>query len=290
MLKDLKIGMIVNLRKAEAVDMARHLLAWGNDNGCPFLLPHQEASALTTAGLSDEEWLKTVKLALVIGGDGTFLRAARYVLDSDIILHGINLGHLGFLASSRPQEIEHDLNNIINENFEILNRRLLKCVIYHQNEPSHTVYALNDVVLSKNAIARLLYIEIQFNGRFFGILPADGVIISSPTGSTAYALSAGGPIVPPHLDSMVMAPLCAHTLYARPIMAASSDRISLIPRGSSRDITLTQDGQLAYEIFPDDRIDIELAGDKFIKTVVLPGRSFLDLVQEKFGWGEQMRA
>lgn len=270
--------------------MARRLLAWGNENDCPFLLPHQEASALTTAGLSDEEWLKTVKLAVVIGGDGTFLRAARYVLDSDIILHGINLGHLGFLASSRPQEVEHDLNNIINDKFEILNRRLLKCVIYHQNEPSHTFYALNDVVLSKNAIARLLYIEIQFNGRFFGVLPADGVIISSPTGSTAYALSAGGPIVPPHLDSMVMAPLCAHTLYARPIMAAAGDRISLIPRGSSRDITLTQDGQLAYEIFPDDRIDIELAGDKFIKTVILPGRNFLDLVQEKFGWGEQTRA
>lgn len=272
--------------------MARRLLAWGEENGCPFLLPRQEASALTTAGLSDEEWLKTVELAIVIGGDGTFLRAARYVLDSNIILHGINLGHLGFLASSRPQEAEHDLNNIINDNFEILNRRLLRCVIYHQNEttPSHTLYALNDVVLSENAIARLLYIEIQFNGRFFGVLPADGVIISSPTGSTAYALSAGGPIIPPHLDSMVLAPLCAHTLYARPLMAAACDRISLIPRGSSRDIMLTQDGQLAYEIFPGDRIDVELSSEKFIKTVVLPGRSFLDLVQEKLGWGEQLNS
>ena len=240
-----------------------------------------------TAGLSDEEWLKTVQIALVIGGDGTFLRAARYVLDSNIILHGVNLGHLGFLASSRPQEIEQDLEYIINEEFEILNRKLLKCVIYHKDQPSHKLYALNDVVLSKNAIARLLYIEIQFNDKFFGVLPADGVIISSPTGSTAYALSAGGPIIPPHLDSMVLAPLCAHTLYARPLMAAAGDKISLIARGSSRDITLTQDGQLAYEIFPGDRIDVELANDKFIKTVILPGRNFLDLVQEKFGWGEQ---
>ena len=278
--------MIVNLRKAEAVETARKLLDWGREHDCKFLLPHQEASALMTAGLSDEEWLKTVKISLVIGGDGTFLRAARYVLDSNIILHGVNLGHLGFLASSRPQEIEQDLINILDEKFEILNRRLLKCEIYHQGQPSHKLYALNDVVLSKNAIARLLYIEIQFNNKFFGVLPADGVIISSPTGSTAYALSAGGPIIPPHLDSMVLAPLCAHTLYARPIMAADGDKISLIPRGSSRDITLTQDGQLAYEIFPGDKIDVELAADKFIKTIILPERNFLDLVQEKFGWGE----
>ncbi|MBR1419082.1 MAG: NAD(+)/NADH kinase, partial [Synergistaceae bacterium] len=139
-MKDL--GLIINLRKAEAVDTARKLLAWGQAHDCKFLLPHQEASALMTAGLSDEEWLKTVKIALVIGGDGTFLRAARYVLDSNIILHGVNLGHLGFLASSRPQEIEQDLEYIINEEFEILNRKLLKCVIYHQGQPSHKLYAL----------------------------------------------------------------------------------------------------------------------------------------------------
>lgn len=278
--------MIVNLRKPEAVEMARRLLRWGQENGCPFLLPHQEASALTTAGLSDEEWLRTVKLAVVIGGDGTFLRAARYVLDSDIVLHGINLGHLGFLASGRPERAEHDLQDILNDRHTVLKRRLLRCVLRRDGTPLHTLYALNDVVLSKNAIARLLHIEVQFDGKFFGVLPADGVIISSPTGSTAYALAAGGPIIPPHLDSMLLAPLCAHTLYSRPLVAAATDRISLIPRGSSRDTVLTQDGQLAYEVFPGDLIDVELAPDKFVQTAVLPGRSFLDLVQEKLGWGQ----
>ena len=103
---------------------------------------------------------------------------------------------------------------------------MLRCVLYRDSVPRYTVYALNDVVLSKNAIARLLHIEVQFNGRFFCILPADGVIISSPTGSTAYALSAGGPIIPPHLDSMLLAPLCAHTLYSRPLIAAATDRMA----------------------------------------------------------------
>ena len=283
--------MIVNLHKPGAVKMARHLLQWGQDNGCSFLLPHQEASALTATGMSDEEWLNTVKLAVVVGGDGTFLRAARYVLDSDILLHGINLGHMGFLASSRPEEAEQNLSNIINDRFDVLKRRMLRCVLYRDEmgkNPLYTICALNDVVLTKNAIARLLHIEVRFDDRFFGVLPADGVIISSPTGSTAYALSAGGPIIPPHLDSMLLAPLCAHTLYSRPLVAAATDRISLIPRGSSRDITLTQDGQLGYEVFPGDRIDVELSQDKFIRTVVLPGRSFLDLVQEKLGWGQSM--
>lgn len=281
-----KLGMIVNAHKPEAIAMARRLLQWGQDRGLPILLPHQEASVLTAVGLPDEEWLRTVEIALVIGGDGTFLRAARYVLDAGTLLYGINLGHLGFLASGKPDSAEEDLENILNDRYTILKRRLLHCILYRDGSPLHTLYALNDIVLSKNAIARLLHIEVRFDDRFFGILPADGVIVSSPTGSTAYALSAGGPIIPPHLDSMLLAPLCAHTLYSRPLMAAATDRISLIPRGSSRDITLTQDGQLGYEVLPGDRIDIDLDQDKCIHTIAMPDRTFLDLVQEKLGWGQ----
>ncbi|MBR1486442.1 MAG: NAD(+)/NADH kinase [Synergistaceae bacterium] len=285
-----ELGMIVNLRKPEAMNMAKKLLEWGNENGCKFLLPHQEASALTTAGLDDEQWLKTVKIAIVIGGDGTFLRAARYVMGTEIILHGVNLGHLGFLALSRPEEIERDLKDILEDKFEVLERRVLKCLVYRSenddaNLPLHKIYALNDIVLSSNAIARLLQIEIDFNEKFFSVLPTDGVIVSTPTGSTAYALSAGGPIIPPHMDAFLLAPLCAHTLYSRPLMASENDTINLIPRGASRDLMLTQDGQLAYEIFPGDKIDIRLSRTKKIRTVSFSGRDFLDVVREKLGWG-----
>ena len=284
------LGMIVNLRKPEAVNMARRLLQWGNDNNCTFMLPHQEASALTTAGLDDEQWLHTVKLAIVIGGDGTFLRAARYVMGTDIILHGINLGHLGFLALSRPEDTEHDLENILHDNFEVLERRVLRCILSHDDSPSHKMYALNDIVLSTNAIARLLQIEIQFNDKFFCLLPADGVIVSTPTGSTGYALSAGGPIIPPHMDALLIAPLCAHTLYSRPLMASDNDTITLIPRGVSRDLILTQDGQLAYEVFPNDRIEIRLSRTKKIRTVNLPGKNFLDIVRDKLGLGKAFKS
>ena len=281
-----ELGMIVNLRKPEALNMAGKLLQWGKDNGCPFLLPHQEASALTTAGLDDEQWLKTVKLAVVIGGDGTFLRAARYIMGTDIILHGINLGHLGFLASTSPDEYAQDLTDIIHDNFTILERRVLRCVLCHDGSPLHKIYALNDIVLTTNAIARLVHIEIRFNDKFFCVLPADGAIVSTPTGSTAYALSAGGPVIPPHMNAMILAPLCAHTLYSRPITAGDDDTITLIPRGVSRDLMLTQDGQLAYEVFPGDKIEVRLSRTKKIRTVNLPGRNFLDIVRDKLGWGQ----
>ncbi len=286
-MKDL--GMIVNLRKPEALSMAAKLLQWGKDNGCPFLLPHHEASVLTTTGLEDEQWLRTVKLAVVIGGDGTFLRAARYIMGTDIILHGINMGHLGFLASSRPDDCEHDIKNILCDNFDVLERRVLRCVLCHDDTVLHKIYALNDIVLTTNAIARLLNIEILFNYKPFCEMPADGAIVSTATGSTAYALSAGGPVIPPHMDAMILAPLCAHTLYSRPMIAAEDDCISLIPKGVSRDIMLTQDGQLAYEVLPGDRIDIRLSRSKKIRTVNLPGRNFLDIVREKLGWGQAFR-
>ena len=180
-----ELGLIINLRKPEAVKMSKKIMVWAKNNGCEILLPHQEASALTTTGLDDEQWLKTVKLALVIGGDGTFLRAARYIMGTEIILHGVNMGHLGFLASTKPDEIENDLEKIINDDFEVIERRVLSSVLYHDNDesPSHKIYALNDIVLTTNAIARLVQIEIKFNGKMR--------IISEPDKGLYFAMNKG---------------------------------------------------------------------------------------------------
>jgi NAD+ kinase len=283
-----KLGMLINAHKPEAVEMGRHLLRWCKEEEISLLLPHYEASVLSTEGFSDDEWLNLVDIAIVIGGDGTFLRASRYILEAEIPLYGVNLGHLGFLASGKPEEAEQDLRRIVNDEYALLERHLLYCTLFRDGVFLHAMYALNDVVLTKNAIARLLHIEVRFNDKFFGVLPADGIIISSPTGSTAYALSAGGPILPPHMQSMLLAPICAHTLYSRPLLAAPEDTITLIPQDGVRDITLTQDGQLAYEVLSGDRIDIALSKDRKIRTITMPDRSFLDLVQEKLGWGQSL--
>jgi len=145
---------------------------------------------------------------------------------------------------------------------------------------------LNDLVLAKGALARVMHIEVHIGDKRLNTLPADGIIVSTPTGSTAYALSAGGPIIPPHVPCMLVVPICAHTLYSRPVVAGEDDTVTLVPRGNHRDLLLTQDGQLGYEIFPGDRIEIALSRSQKIDVILLPSRNYFDLLQEKLRWGQ----
>ena len=283
---DRHIGMLVNTQKKGALDMACRLIQWGKKKEIPILLPPHEASILGVPATTDDIWKTTVNFAVVIGGDGTFLRASRYVLNHSIPLYGINLGHLGFLASGKPEEAESDLEQILRGDYALQEHRILEGVIWREERRKHTLYALNDLVLTKGAFARVITIEIRIGNRYFNTLPADGVIVSTPTGSTAYALSAGGPIVTPHVPCMVLAPICAHTLYARPVIVGERDVINLIPRGSHRDLMLTQDGQLGYEILPGDRIELSLSHNKVVKVIVLPQRTYFDLLHEKLKWGQ----
>lgn len=280
------LGMLVNTRKPGAVAKARFLLEWGKKNGVPFHLPPYEASILGLQGPSDEEWKKAIDIAVVIGGDGTFLRAARYILGASIALYGINLGHLGFLAAGKEHEAIEDIQAIRKGKYSVQIHSVLEGRISRDGEETYTLYALNDLVLARGALARVLHVEVHLGDRLLNVLPADGVIVSTPTGSTAYALSAGGPIVPPHVHCMVIVPICAHTLYARPVLAGDKDVVTLVPRGDHRDLLLTQDGQLGYEILPGDKIEIALNLEKGVRVIHLPSRSYCDLLHEKLQWGK----
>lgn len=280
-----KIGMIVNTRKPGALSMARRLLEWGRKSSVEFFFPPHEASVLGLQGLEDEVWKQEVDLSLVIGGDGTFLRAARYVLGCPIPLYGINLGHLGFLASGKPEEAEVDLAAILRKEYTLTRHRVLEGKIFRDERMIHSFFALNDIVLAKGALARVMHIEVHIGKKLLNVLPADGIIVSTPTGSTAYALSAGGPIIPPHIPCMVIVPICAHTLYSRPVLSGEDDTITLIPRGNHRDLLITQDGQLGYEIMPGDRIEVSLSGEVDVQVITLPSRNYYDLLQEKLQWG-----
>jgi len=282
---DPRIGMLVNTRKPGALAMAGSLIEWGKASGVSFLFPPHEASVLGIQGVDDEEWKRAVSMAVVIGGDGTFLRAARYVLGAPISLYGINLGHLGFLASGKAEEAENDLEAILRGQYSLLSHRVLEGKICRDGKNIHTLFALNDLVLAKGAMARVMHIEVSMGDKVLNTLPADGIIVSTPTGSTAYALSAGGPIVPPHIPCMIIVPICAHTLYTRPVLAGENDVITLTPKGNHRDLLLTQDGQLGYEILPGDSIRISLNGEKAVSVIALPTRNYFDLLQEKLQWG-----
>ena len=283
---DICMGLLVNTRKPGALAMARFLLEWGKNRGISFILPPHEASVLGIQGVDDDEWRRTVSVAIVIGGDGTFLRAARYVMGAPVSLYGINLGHLGFLASGKAEEAEKDMEAILAGEYSLQPHSVLEGDIYRDGKSIHTLFALNDLVLAKGAMARVMHIEVGICDKILNTIPADGIIVSTPTGSTAYALSAGGPIVPPHIPCMVIIPICAHTLYSRPVLAGEKDVITLTPKGFHRDLLLTQDGQLGYEILPGDSICISLNSDMAVNVVNLPSRNYLDLLQEKLQWGK----
>ena len=278
--------MLVNTRKPGALEMTNTLIRWGNENGLQFFLPPHEASVVGVQGLSDEEWKEQVDIALVIGGDGTFLRAARYVLGSSVLLYGINLGRLGFLASGKADEALMDIESILKGEYSVQTHKVLDGKVSRDGHDTYALYALNDLVLAKGALARVMHIEVHIGDKLLNTIPADGLIVSTPTGSTAYALSAGGPIVPPHVPCMIILPICAHTLYSRPVVVGEDDTITLIPRGNHRDLLLTQDGQLGYEILPGDRIDISLSRTHKIDVLTLPSRNYYDLLQEKLRWGQ----
>ncbi|MCL1941664.1 MAG: NAD(+)/NADH kinase [Synergistaceae bacterium] len=284
------IGILINTDKQQTVDMGRDIYAWGKKNGADILFTAQDAAALNIEGVSDDEWLNNADAAVVIGGDGTFLRASRYVIDHDIPLYGINFGRLGFLTYGNPESVFNDIESILKGEYSVFERPTLFGSVTRGGKPIRSFYALNEFVLTEGEIARILRVDVFFNKQKLGQLSADGVIVASPTGSTAYSLSAGGPIVPPHIACMIFVPICAHTLYARPIIAGAEDEISLVPRSCSRNILLSCDGQLACEIQQDDMITTSLSAGKTIKSIQMHGRSFLNLIPEKLGWGQSFIA
>ena len=280
------IGLILNTQKPMALEVARRLLSLAPKADIAFLAPSHESSVLGISEVSEDEWRNLVKFAVVIGGDGTFLRAARYVLECRIPLYGINAGRLGFLASGDPDEAERDIISILQGRANVEERHTVRGTIIRGDRIVHELYALNDLVVTKGAFARLIFLEIEVNGHLLSFMPADGLILSSPTGSTAYALSAGGPIVPPHLSTMVLAPICAHTLYARPVVVGEHDVVTITPKGDHREIFLTQDGQLGYELLPGDRVEVSISPDKHIRILTLPERDYYYLLRHKFQWGQ----
>lgn len=279
------IGLLFNTQKPAALSMARKLLQWGKDNGINFLLPPHEAAVISIPETSDITWKNSVSFAIILGGDGTFLRAARYTFGYKIPLYGINLGRLGFLATGSPNSAIEDIKAILENNFVLQKRNLLKGHVWRGERLVYELHALNDLVISKGNLARVIDLEVKVGEETLSFFLADGLILSTPTGSTAYALSAGGPIIPPHVPCMLVAPICAHTLYARPVVLGSSDVAAIAPKGNMRNLMLTQDGQLGYELLPDDRLEVMLDPDIFVSTIELKNRSYYDLLREKLRWG-----
>ena len=223
-------------------------------------------------------------LVIAIGGDGTMLKASRSLCNFDVPLLGINLGHVGFLADIPADNISKKLDEIMNENYVEDTRFLLSGQVFRKNKCIYEGEALNDIVIQKWNIAHLLELETYINGSFVHIHRSDGMIVSSPTGSTAYALAGGGPIVQPTLDALLLVPICPHSLTNRPIVIDGKSSIEIVITTRETDnARLAIDGEVKLELASNDRIKVN-KNDKSIKLIHPSEHDQFHILREKLNW------
>jgi len=230
--------------------------------------------------------IKNCKLCVVVGGDGTFLAAAQKVAPLGVPIIGINLGRFGFLTEIEKNEAEKLLPKALNGEMPVQERLVLEVFKENTEGRKFIGYAINDAVVSKSAIARMIDISIDTSLGHLGTISGDGIIISTPTGSTAYALAAGGPIVYPTLDAKVLVPICPHTLTQRPIVVAGDVALYLKLKTDYSDVYLTVDGQIDEKITPEDTVIVQKAPFR-LRVFVHPYRSYFDLLRVKLKWGRR---
>jgi len=224
-------------------------------------------------------------LVIVVGGDGTILHSARALADDDIPLVGVNLGRLGFLADILPDEMIDKLGEILDGHYFEEQRFLLTSHVERDGERLLEGYAFNDVVLHKWNSVRMIEFETRVDGQRVNCQRSDGIIVSTPTGSTAYALSGGGPILQPDMNAIILVPICPHTLSNRPLVIDGDSRVELIVKaGSQPHVRITLDGQDNFELNDHDRIVIRKK-DQPVLLIHPPGHDHFQLLRAKLGWG-----
>jgi len=224
-------------------------------------------------------------LAVVIGGDGTLLRAARELVNADVPLIGVNRGRLGFLVDVSPEDGLHELVDIIDGNYQQEERLMLNCRLARHGEIIHQSLAFNDMVMRTKNVLQIIEFEISINGSFVLSQRADGVIVASPSGSTAYSLSSGGPIVNPNLPAVVVQPICPHTLSSRPLVVNADSEISvLVTEKKTVHAQMVCDGQVYNDLQNDDIIEVR-RHDKAIRILHPANYDYHSILREKLNWG-----
>ena len=239
------------------------------------------------AVLNRWELAKGCDLAIVVGGDGTLLNAARSLAEANVPVLGVNLGRLGFLADVSPDEMHERLDEILAGQYDEEHRSLLHASVLRDGRSISESDALNDVVIHKWDIARMIEVDTTIDGRFLNSLRADGLIVATPTGSTAYALSGGGPILDPALKALVLVPICPHTLSNRPIVVSDQVDIKIAVRGdNSTEAQITCDGQVNFELASGDQVHITRK-DHDLRLIHPRDHDHFDIMRKKLRWAEQ---
>lgn len=280
------IGIITHPKKPEAVDTARELVRWLTERGTRFVLDAASASVIGREDVAFRPGSSDAKidLAIVLGGDGAILKAARELADSGAPILGVNFGRLGFLTELAAGDLFGALDRVLAGSYSIDERTMVEAAVIRQGREIARLCGLNDAVIGKGAFARLVTLSLYVNGEYFVTYPADGIVVATATGSTAYSLSAGGPLVNPRLDVLVVTPICPHTLFQRPMVLHGGEEARVVVSGQGEDVTLTVDGQVGFGLASEDEVILRKSRHttRFIR---LSGRNFYRIVRERLSEG-----
>jgi len=283
-----RIGIVAKIKQDEHVHHTlKNLIEWlaarqiqpvlddeiGGQLGYPHCIPKAELPA-------------AVEMLVVLGGDGTLLSVARLMKGRDVPILGVNLGGLGFLSEVTIEEMLPVLEQVLDGDYEIDRRMMLKAQILRQGTCITEESLLNDVVINKSALARILTLEVRVDCDYLTTFQADGLILSTPTGSTAYSLAAGGPIIYPTLSSILLTPICPHTLTNRPIILPVNSTVEVTLRSEQRDAYVTLDGQLGLPFLENDVAKIQQS-DYTVPLVKSPCKDYFQVLRTKLKWGER---
>lgn len=286
-----RIGIVVKPHQPDALETVCDLIRWLSERGLELVggpdLERERIEHATGCPVSQvgrEQLASSVDLLLVLGGDGTMIATARMLGDHEVPVLGVNFGGLGYLAEFRIEELYLGLEAVLNQNYRLDHRVMLSVELLRAGETITHNRVLNDVVINKSALARIIEIEAYLNDQFVNDFRADGLIISTPTGSTAYNLSAGGPVIFPSMNAVVITPICPFTLSNRPIVVPDDAVIELRLKTDNEDVALTLDGQVGFPLKVEDKILIRKSRTTF--NLIQPSsRNYFDVLRDKLRWG-----
>jgi NAD+ kinase len=286
-----RIGIVVKPHQPDALQTICEVTKWLAERGLEVFsgpevererIEHQTGCSVNE--VANDQLASSVDLILVLGGDGTMIATARMMGDQEVPVLGVNFGGLGYLAEFRIEELYTGLESVLAENYRLDRRVMLSVELSRAGEPITHNRVLNDVVINKSALARIIEIEAHLNGQFVNAFRADGLIISTPTGSTAYSLSAGGPVIFPSMNAVVITPICPFTLSNRPLVVPDDALIELRLKTAHEDVALTLDGQVGVPLNVDDKVVIRKSRTTF--NLIQPSnRNYFDVLRDKLRWG-----
>ncbi len=282
------VGIISRPRREDITAVVPGLLAWLEERGVRAVCDQETAACLSPEreGHAREQLPSMADLLIVLGGDGTLLAAARLMNEHNIPILPVNLGSLGFLTSVTLQDMYDVLEKALRGQVRYSERVMLDAQVIRNQQMIHHARALNDAVLNKAALSRIIDLRLSVDGEFVCQYKADGLIISTPTGSTAYSMAAGGPIVYPAVAAFIITPICSHSLTNRPLVLPDSAHLEVCYGAGSVPIYLTIDGQVGFELLPGDRVGVVAAPER-LRLVRPQQKTYFGVLRDKLKWGER---